>query len=605
MKRSAPARPARVVSAALALLAVACSDAEPRLPETWLDAAAGPSLDASTITMGDAADLGPPPPDATVTVDALSLADVSAPPPDAGATLPDAATIPPPDPDAGSTVDAAPAPLADASDPTADAAPPPVPAGCAPAADPRPGQVRLEDGRFVRFPAFESAFVGPRRVTVRQPPPGGPPDERLAVLYMHDGQNVFFDEEAAFGVSWGAIDTTDAFAAAPDGRRLLVVAVDNTAARIDDYTPVVDPEYDDGGDADAYGRFLVEELKPFVDFHFPTRCEPEQTAVAGSSLGGLVSLYLGAQYPDVFGRIGAFSPSLWWADGVAFEWSAPLAAGPARSPGRALYLDTGNFEGSPAVGPGAAGRSTVVVNGRSFVEDVVAALAPLERDRVRLVEDPGAAHDEAAWRRRLPDALALLWRDGPPAAPAVSESLWPWATVLRPGGSTTTTIFARDALGRPFVRLGDDGAVTSADPAIARIDPAGVVTAIAAGTSTLRAAADPADPTARLTVAAAAETILRLRVTVPLETEAVFVGGSAETLGPWVGDALPLRRLRDGLFEGAFVVPTGDAVEYKYTLGDWDRVEKAADGSERANRRHTAAADVLLEDTVLRWAPGN
>lgn len=599
------------LAAAAALFVVAgCSDADPKLPETWLDAASGPTLDAAALSMdGAAAEAGPPPAtDARPTaVDATTTADRGPPPPDAM----------PPGVDARPEADLGGAPPADArtadgldadagTPPDPDVGPPPVPAGCAPAADPRPAQARIADGRFVRFPGFESAFVGARRVTVRLPPDGGAPDERLPVLYLHDGQNVFFDEEAAFGVSWGAIATTDAFAAAPDGRRLLVVAVDNTAARIDDYTPVEDPELGGGGDADAYGRFLVEELKPFVDFHFPTRCEPEATAVAGSSLGGLVSLHLGAQYPDVFGRIGAFSPSLWWANGVAFEWVAPVAAALSLSPGRALYLDTGNFEGAPAVGRGAEGRSSVVVNGRDFTEAVVAALDAPARDRVRLVEDPGAAHDEAAWRRRLPDALALLWRDGAPAAPVELTAVWPWETVLRPGGSTTASLFARDANGRPFARLGIDGAVDSSLPAVARVDPDGVVTALAAGRTLLSPAMPGAEgaPEAALTVAAAAETIVRLRVTVPPETPAVFVGGSPDALGPWLGDALPLRRLRDGLFEGAFVVPTGDVVEYKYTLGTWDRVEKAADGSERANRRHTAAADALIEDTVVRWANG-
>jgi len=588
---SSPRASNAFAAAAAFFVTVGCSDADPKLSETWIDAAARPTLDAATLaTDGPRADVGP-------SLDAPST-DASD-PLDAGPGQPDSATRPPVDARATDGLDRD-VGLTQAP----DAGPPPVPTDCAPGADPRPAQLRVADGRFVRFPAFDSAFVGARRVTVRLPPDGGAPGERLSVLYMHDGQNVFFDEEAAFGVSWGAIAATDAFAAAPDGRRLLVVAVDNTAARIDDYTPVEDPEVAAGGGADAYGRFLVEELKPFIDFHFPTRCEPEATAIAGSSLGGLVSLYLGAQYPDVFGRIGAFSPSLWWANGVAFEWVAPVSAALSLSHGRGLYLDTGNFEGAPAVGRGAEGRSTVVVNGRDFTEAVVSALDAPARDRVRLVEAPGAAHDEAAWRRRLPDALALMWRDGAPAAPVEHAAVWPWETVLRLGGSTTASLFARDANGRPFVLLGAAGLVESSRPAVARVDPDGVVTALAAGRTLLSPAAPGAGgaPEAALTVASVGETIVRLRVAVPLETPAVFVAGSADVLGPWRPDALPLRRLRDGVFEGAFVVPTGEVVEYKYTLGAWEGVEKAADGSERANRRHTAAADALLEDTVARWA---
>ena len=485
-----------------------------------------------------------------------------------------------------------------------DAAPPPdagaVPLPCAPAADPRPGQARevSNDGRFVRFPNFRSEFVASRRLTVRLPPGGVAPDEHLPVLYMHDGQNVFFDEEATFGVSWGAIGTTDDFARAPQGRRLLVVAVDNTGDRIDDYTPVPDPDRMAGGDADNYGRFLVEEVKPFIDFHFPTRCAPEDTGLLGSSLGGLVSLYLGAQYPDIFGRIAAFSPSLWWADGVGFEWSAPLIAALSLSPERRLYLDTGNFEGEPAEGLGSAGRSSVILDGRLFADEVVAGLAPNAVDQVMLVEDPGAAHDETAWRRRLPGALRFVY--GPPLALDTADRLWPWAPVMRAGQSTTASVFAHDDLRPEYSQLGPGARLTLDAQGAVSLDAAGRLMALAPGSATLSRVDPPALSTS-LIVAAANESIVHLLVRVPPGSGRTYLGGSLDQFGPWDATGYELRRLHDTLYEGHFAARTGTEIEFKFTQGTWEAVEKADNGADRENRRYTPAGDADVELTVTRW----
>lgn len=598
--RRAPGTPFLLISA----LALACSNAEDQGPVTYLDAANGPSGDAAVILGGDMTasepfhDAGPTP-----------TPDAAEPPaPDAAVEppTPDAA-VPPPPADAA----VAPTPDAEVPPPPADAAivlppdaaePPPPPVACAPAADPAPAQAQevSQDGRFVRLPRFGGRFIAARRVTVRLPPGGPRPDERLPVLYVHDGQNVFFDEEATFGVSWGAIATLDDLAADArvDAGRALVVAVDNSPDRIADYTPVVDPEYMEGGDADAYGRFLIEELKPYIDFHFPTRCTPEDTGLLGSSLGGLVSLYLGAQHPEVFGRIAAFSPSLWWADGVAFDWVAPLAAAVAEAPGRRLYLDTGNFEGSPAAGPGSAGRSSVVDDGRHFVDALVAALPEGAQDRVMLVEDPGAEHDEAAWRRRLPNALRFVL--GPPLGEATADALWPWAPVMRAGQSTRASILAHDALRDMFSLLGPAEVVATRAPGVVSLGAGGLLSAVAPGTSALTAPAAPA-LAVDLTVAAANESIVHLLVHVPEGSGPVYAGGSLDRLGPWEATALPLRPLTPTLYEGFLAAPTGEPFEFKFTSGTWDAVEKAANGADVANRRFTPAGDADLELSVLRW----
>jgi predicted alpha/beta superfamily hydrolase len=130
---------------------------------------------------------------------------------------------------------------------------------------------------------------------------------------MHDGQNLF-DPNAAFnkGEHWRvgetALELIDAGRLAP----LIIVGIANTGPRrVHEYTPTFDRRRG-GGEADDYGRLIIEEIKPFIDDTYRTLPDPQHTGMAGSSLGGLVTLYLGLKRPDVFSRLGVMSPSVWW-----------------------------------------------------------------------------------------------------------------------------------------------------------------------------------------------------------------------------------------------------------------------------------------------------
>ncbi len=96
-----------------------------------------------------------------------------------------------------------------------------------------------------------------------------------------------------------------------------------------------------GGKADRYGRLIVEELKPFIDATYRTKGDAKHTGLGGSSLGGLVSLYLGLKYPDVFGKIAAISPSVWFADKQIVHYVEMLKTRPKLR----IWLDTGTKEG--------------------------------------------------------------------------------------------------------------------------------------------------------------------------------------------------------------------------------------------------------------------
>ena len=149
--------------------------------------------------------------------------------------------------------------------------------------------------------------------------------KRYPVLYMQDGQNLFFPEEAFNGNHWRIAETLRILDSMNLIREILVVGV-YPRNRMEDYTQ---PGYTD------YGRWLVEELKPWIDTHYRTRPEPEQTAVMGSSLGGVVSFYLGWQWPQVFGHAACLSSTFGYRDDLAQR----VIDGPKR-PIR-VYLDSG------------------------------------------------------------------------------------------------------------------------------------------------------------------------------------------------------------------------------------------------------------------------
>lgn len=249
--------------------------------------------------------------------------------------------------------------------------------------------------RLVHVPSFASSFLTPRRDLWIYLPPGydSSPERRYPVLYMHDGQNLFDGSLAAFGVAWEVDAAADAGILAGEVAPLIIVGIESTNDRMSEYTPVVDDDYG-GGNAAAYGRFLVEELKPYIDAQYRTRVGPDDTGLAGSSLGGLVSLYLGLEYPGVFRRLGVVSPSVWWADKDIVGRVMALGAKPPLF----VWLDIGTAEGS----------GSAVSNTRELRDALVDEGWALSQDLVYR-EYSGAQHNEASWAERFPEILRALF----------------------------------------------------------------------------------------------------------------------------------------------------------------------------------------------------
>lgn len=218
------------------------------------------------------------------------------------------------------------------------------------------------------------------------------PDRRYPVLYFHDGQNVF--EQGAFG-TWNADETAESMIRLGKMREAILVGADHGPNRINDYAAP-----DTGGRAHLYAQFLTAELMPLINTQYRTLTGPMQAAVAGSSMGGQVSMYLGWDFPSVFGLIGAFSTA-WDVHNSAFR--NRLTSQPKRD--IRIYLDSGDS------GPATDAFWTTVGVRDNLINPARAAGAGgayvLERD-LRHIYGPGQQHNEAAWAARLPRCLEYL-----------------------------------------------------------------------------------------------------------------------------------------------------------------------------------------------------
>jgi predicted alpha/beta superfamily hydrolase len=250
---------------------------------------------------------------------------------------------------------------------------------------------------------FHSKFLNNDRDLIVYLPSGYELDKprRYSVLYLHDGQNLF-DGATSFipGQEWRVDETAQSLISSGQIESLIIVGVYNTGKdRIDEYTPAADAKYKLGGKADLYGRLLVEELKPFIDKTYRTKRTAAHTGLGGSSLGGLVSIYLALKYPRVFGRVAGVSPSVWWANNHIVNYVEAL---PKKLPVR-IWLDIGTKEG------GSAEEAQKTTDGaRLLKETLIKKGWKPERD-LKYFEAQGAEHNEHAWADRVAQILEFLF----------------------------------------------------------------------------------------------------------------------------------------------------------------------------------------------------
>lgn len=246
--------------------------------------------------------------------------------------------------------------------------------------------------------AFASAFLPDARDVIVYTPPGYDEENGRSypVLYMHDGQNLF-DGRTSFvkGRTWQMREQADAAIEAGEVDPLVIVGIYNTGdRRIAEYTPDRNPQMG-GGEAESYGRLLIEELMPWIASQYRVRQEREATGMAGSSLGGLVTLFLGLRYPKHFGKLGVLSPSVWWNrksilghlnEHAPQVWERPR-----------LWLDVGDREGQKTLRDVEQLARRLKANGWQ------------PGDSLYFEKAQGGTHDEASWATRVRPMLRFLF----------------------------------------------------------------------------------------------------------------------------------------------------------------------------------------------------
>jgi predicted alpha/beta superfamily hydrolase len=234
--------------------------------------------------------------------------------------------------------------------------------------------VRLVDAAFL-IPQLKRT----RKIWIYLPENYHTSNENFPVLYMHDGQNVF-DDTTSFAGEWGVDDYLDSIY--EKGQRAIVVAIDNGGAkRMNEYNPY-DTKKFGKGEGGAYIDFIVKTLKPFIDKNYRTKKDKANTSIAGSSMGGLISLYAVLQYPRVFGAAGVFSPSLWVAPKLFDEIKAK-----GMKLNSKIYLYVGKQEDE------------------SMVQQVIKAVEVMNKyskSKITAVIRDNGEHNESTWRHEFP-----------------------------------------------------------------------------------------------------------------------------------------------------------------------------------------------------------
>ena len=274
-----------------------------------------------------------------------------------------------------------------------------------------------QQGSLHTIDSFTSKYVDARRVDVWLPADYNPLD-KYAVLYMHDGQNLFDPEFSFGGVTWAVDKNLQKLINQQKVRATIVVGIWNTPKRYWEYLP--EPAYQllpasllkvllgkqqARPLSDNYLKFITEELKPFVDANYPTLSDPENTIIMGSSMGGLISSYALGSYPDVFGGAGCLSTH--WplsGDVTNLSYSKPYIGWLKQrlpAPGQhRMYFDYGTEQ-----------LDANYEMHQHLMDEVMREKGYTPGDNWLTYKAKGDNHNELSWQKRLPIPLEFLLRD--------------------------------------------------------------------------------------------------------------------------------------------------------------------------------------------------
>ncbi len=230
-----------------------------------------------------------------------------------------------------------------------------------------------------------------RRIWIYLPKSYKTSSKRYPVVYMHDGQNLF-DQSLSYSGEWEVDETLDRLQNT-DKLELIIVGIDNGGSeRIDEYSPWEINGYPSKQEGESYIRFIKDNLKPFIDNNYRTHSKREQTAIMGSSLGGLISYYAAMQYPDTFGKAGVFSPSF-----EMVTMSPDFTRDLGKLKDSKIYFMAGNKE-----------SEQMVHKMRQTIHLMKDAGFPANNIKSKVVQE--GEHNEKLWREEFEPAIMWLFQ---------------------------------------------------------------------------------------------------------------------------------------------------------------------------------------------------
>ncbi|ABR74717.1 esterase [Actinobacillus succinogenes] len=232
------------------------------------------------------------------------------------------------------------------------------------------------------------------------------PNCSYPVLYMHDGQNVFYSKESYSGYSWKVIPTLKYHKEFP---KLIVVGIDNAeAARLDEYSPW---QTDVGNTPEAraaggmgyeYGEWVVNEVKPFIDRHYRTKSDRSNTLLAGSSMGGIITAYMGAAYPQVFGHLGVFSLASWFNEPAFLDFTHRHSI----DSNSRVFIQVGTNEGDEADSQFISNMNQAYIDcSLRYYQSLLRTGHPLDNIRLKIMANE--IHHEKYWADHFAEFLAF------------------------------------------------------------------------------------------------------------------------------------------------------------------------------------------------------
>jgi len=237
-----------------------------------------------------------------------------------------------------------------------------------------------------------------RRIWIYLPPDYQSTAKKYPVLYMHDGQNLFDQNTASFG-EWEVDESLNELQAQGDWGCIVVGIDHGSQYRFDEYSPWVNSQYG-GGQGDEYVEFIVNTLKPYIDANFRTLPGRLTTGIAGSSMGGLISMYAFAERQDVFAKAGIFSPAFWFADNEPVNH---VANHPKQGNARVYFISGADEEAN-------GNQSNYVVEDMQAVANAMTTAGFSPGEKSFNVKSDGQ-HSEWFWAREFPDAYKWLFAD--------------------------------------------------------------------------------------------------------------------------------------------------------------------------------------------------